>query len=136
MVDINKIKANLNLTITYSPILERKGCYIAEHDLIIINSNLSEHEQQETLLHELGHACLHKNELALYNTTFSNHSKMEYQADCFKVAHLLDEYLKTSDTPPNSINYCHFMEANKIDFGLEGYIRELVKQKTTLLSCG
>lgn len=136
MEQFKQLVADTNVTVSYSPVLERNGCYIAEHDLIIINSNLSEHEQQETILHELGHAFLHKKELALYNTTFSNHSKMEYQADCFKVEHLLDEYLKTSDVPLNSINYCHFMEANEIDFSLEGYTRELVKQKTTLLSCG
>lgn len=126
----------LNISVLYSSDIETHGHYFPTLDTIIINSNLSDHEQNETLLHELGHACLHKNELALYNTTFSNHSKMEFQADCFKVEHLLDEYLKTSDISPHAINYCHFMESNDIDFSLEGYIRDLVTQRTTLLSCG
>lgn len=136
MSDLQHLANQLNISIVYSSVIDGNGHYLPMIDTIVINETLSETEMSHVLAHELGHACLHKNELALYNTTFSNHSKMEFQADCFKVEHLLDEYLKTSDISPHAINYCHFMESNDIDFSLEGYIRDLVTQRTTLLSCG
>lgn len=100
--------------------ISKPAFYISETDTIIINSNLAEEEQKLVLLHELAHAKKHREQACLYNSSFSNHSKMEAEANQFMLHSLMEE----NDC---AFNYTNVVEKLGLSMG-EEYI--LKKNKT------
>lgn len=54
---------------------------------------------------------------------------MEYEADCFMVEKLLDEYLNSTGIAPERINYMKFIEDAKIDARYEDWVKTLLFNK-------
>ena len=75
--------------------------------LLAIDINLSEQDQKQVALHELGHK---EHSLILYNL---NREMCELQADRNMIHYLLEEELKTMDDV-SEFNYVHFMEKYKL----------------------
>lgn len=126
---IKRIASELGVDILENDSLDADGHYIAKYNLIVIKSSLSEKEKLKIILHELGHASKHHDNHYLYNLTFSLHSKMEYEATCFMIEHLLDSYLAKADLEPQDINYMKFIEDNNLNTKFELLIKELLKEK-------
>lgn len=129
MNELQEMANKLSVNIIYSSVIEKSGHYLPDLNTIVLNANLTDREVRQVFAHELGHACLHHDEQELYQQTFVIHSKMEYEADCFMIEHLLDEYLSTSDIPINLINYWKFMEAHSLSPCLENLIKERIESK-------
>mgnify|MGYP000359987527 FL=1 len=71
--------------------------------LLAIDINLSEQDQKQVALHELGHREHSQNQYEL------NRELCELQADRNMIHYLLEEELKTMDDV-SEFNYVHFME--------------------------
>lgn len=104
----------LHIIVKYTSEFESAGVYIPELNWIIINSNLTEHDQFETLLHELGHACQHHDCVELYNSTLASHSKCEYEADRFMLEELVENYMSINNLDASQVNYVNFIVDNNL----------------------
>lgn len=104
----------LHIIVKYTSEFENAGVYIPELNWIIINSNLNEYDQLETLLHELGHACQHHDCVELYNSTLASHSKCEYEADKFMLEELVENYMSINNLDASQINYVNFIVDNNL----------------------
>ncbi|HCR3796272.1 TPA: ImmA/IrrE family metallo-endopeptidase [Enterococcus faecalis] len=122
------IKA-LGVIVIYDEI-ENDAYYMARFNLIVVNFRLSEFNQKKALLHELGHACEHQENYPLYKTAFALRSKMEYEANCFMIEKLLDEYLDRTGIAPERVNYLRFLEDAKIDLSFELYTKKLLLNRS------
>ncbi|HHC7683302.1 TPA: ImmA/IrrE family metallo-endopeptidase [Enterococcus faecalis] len=122
------IKA-LGVIVIYDEI-ENDAYYMARFNLIVVNFRLSEFNQKKALLHELGHACEHQENYPLYKTAFALRSKMEYEANCFMIEKLLDEYLDRTGIAPERVNYLRFLEDAKIDLAFELYTKKLLLNRS------
>ncbi|OTN96259.1 ImmA/IrrE family metallo-endopeptidase [Enterococcus faecium] len=123
---IEMIRNELGVKIIENESLDAKGYYVADLNLIVIKSALTEWEKNKTLLHELGYACEHHNNKALYNLTFTIHSKMEYEANKYMIRKLLKHYMENSSATLSEFNYMTFMEIYEIEQHYEEYVKELV----------
>lgn len=123
---IEKIIKKLGVTVMEKEGLDVDGHYIACMNTVVIKASLSKWEKLKTLLHELGHASKHQNDYEMYNLSFSLHSKMEYEADCFLVKEILDNYMIAADLEPSQVNYMKFIEATEIDSKFEPFIKDLL----------
>ena len=104
----------LHIIVKYTSEFENAGVYIPELNWIIINSNLNEYDQLETLLHELGHACQHHDCVELYNSTLASHSKCEYEADKFMLEELVENYMSINNLDASQVNYVNFIVDNNL----------------------
>lgn len=111
---IQDLVDNLGVKIKYSGKIEAGGTYIASLNWIIINSNLREMDQYEVLLHELGHACQHRDCFELYNSTLASHSKCEYEADKFMLEELVENYMSINNLDASQVNYVNFIVDNNL----------------------
>lgn len=123
---IKKIIKHLGVTIMERDGLDADGHYIAHINMIVIDASLSKWDKLKTLLHELGHASKHQNDYKMYNLSFSLHSKMEYEADCYLVKEILDNYMIEADLEPRQVNYMKFIEATELDSKFEPFVKELL----------
>ena len=86
--------------------------------LLAIDINLSEQDQKQVALHELGHK---EHSQYQYNL---NREMCELQADRNMIHYLLEEELKTMDDV-SEFNYVHFMEKYKLKtFADETMVKE------------
>ena len=69
--------------------LEKNGYYSNKFKTMFVNQALSEEEQREVILHELGHFLKHDDYFSLYNNPLF-HDKMEYEANCYMIDTLID----------------------------------------------
>lgn len=116
MTNLLTIAQELDIKIIFDD-MDEPGLYVSVIDTIIINSNLAEEEQKLVLLHELAHAKKHREQACLYNRSFSNHSKMEAEANQFMLHSLIEE------------NDCAFNYTNVVEnFGLCMGEEEILKK--------
>lgn len=119
----------LHIIVKYTSEFESAGVYIPELNWIIINSNLNEYDQLETLLHELGHACQHHDCFELYNTTLNNHLKCEYEADTFMIEELVEKYMSVNNIDIEQINYVNFIVDNDLSTSYIPMLRKILQSK-------
>lgn len=85
----------LNIQIQIGPLGSRCGCYmfLKNHRCIFLNENLSEHEMQLVMAHELAHAILHRKQNCYFirNKTLLLNSKTEKEANIFAAELLIPE---------------------------------------------
>lgn len=122
--DIREIIEELNIKIIYSMDVDFKGCYLPRQNLIVINTRLTDSEQKLTLLHELGHACLHHSEEKLYQATQTMHLKMEAEANDFMAKKLMIGYLNNADFNFDTFNAINFIESAHLDASMEPKIKK------------
>jgi len=71
------------------------GCYIflKNHRYIFLNQSLPKHEMNLVMVHELGHAILHRKENCYFmrNKTLLLNSKKEIEANLFAMELLIDD---------------------------------------------
>ena len=120
---------NLGVKIKYSGKIEVGGTYIASLNWIIINSNLREMDQYEVLLHELGHACQHRDCFELYNTTLNNHLKCECEADTFMIEELVEKYMSVNNIDIEQINYVNFIVDNDLSTSYIPMLQKILQSK-------
>jgi len=89
---IQQLVHDLSVDVVYNSNLDAGAHYFSAMNTIVVNSSLPIFDQKKNLLHELGHVAKHKDEVELYNTAFSLHSKMEYEANQFMINSLISEY--------------------------------------------
>ena len=119
----------LHIIVKYTSEFESAGVYIPELNWIIINSNLNEYDQLETLLHELGHACQHHDCFELYNTTINNHLKCEYEADTFMIEEIVEKYMSVNNIDIEQINYVNFIVDNDLSTSYIPMLQKILQSK-------
>lgn len=104
--------------------IEGSGFFYPSENAIIINEKLLESPDVNfAIAHELSHFLKnHLNEKALYDSSFSNKSKIEKQADISGIDILIEIYIQEYEIESDQINSLHFMEAYGIKSSLYDYI--------------
>lgn len=123
---INELEVTVVYDSDYDESLDCGAHYIAQFNIIAVNSKLSEFERQKAILHELTHASRHRNEVRLYNIAFALHSKMENEAECSVVENVLISYMNENFLEPVEVNAVHFLDACDIDTKYESFVKELL----------
>lgn len=123
--NLNCLIKELNITLAYDMYLEAPAFYSSDFDIIVINTKLNELDQKKALLHELGHACLHKKNNALYQVTVSMHGKIEAEANRFMLKNLLNTYLSDPEFNLQSFNAIYFLEVNQLSYDFIPIIQAL-----------
>lgn len=106
---MKRLEYKYNVVVAYNDCLDGKGYYIPAYRMIVVNSRLSEREQFEVILHELGHAR-QSDYSGLYNCTKAAHSKMEAEATEYMLKEEVEIYLMENDLDCKSINPVVFLE--------------------------
>lgn len=121
---IKELVSALKVKIVYVSNMDNDAYYISKLNIIVISNAIPDFDQKKALLHELKHAASHKNEIELYNLAFSLHSKMEYQAECFMIKEMLDDYIQNTGLEPSQVNRINFLESCNIDTSYEGFVHD------------
>lgn len=87
--------------------MDADGYYMADLDLIVINSDLPPQRQKYILEHELAH--IGQSSL-LYEATPAEHIRLEFEANCSMIAGMLDDYLGHTGLAIEEISKAQFME--------------------------
>ncbi|MCT3465876.1 hypothetical protein EFR21_01480 [Lactobacillus delbrueckii subsp. bulgaricus] len=87
--------------------MDADGYYMADLDLIVINSDLPPQRQKYILEHELAH--IGQSSL-LYEATPAEHIRLEFEANCSMIAGMLDDYLGHTGLSIEEISKAQFME--------------------------
>lgn len=124
--EIEEIISELGVEVIEVPEFDAEGCYIAAIDTIILDSRLSHYQRLSSLLHELGHACKHHDNYALYNTTYSLHSKMEKDAEEFMIEKMIEVRTEDPDFNPATFNSVNFLESYDLDLKYEPVVKEFM----------
>ncbi len=95
-----------NHKVVYYP-MDADGYYMADIDVIVINSNLPPLRQKYVLEHELAH--IGQSSL-LYEATPAEHIRLEFEANCSMIAGMLDDYLGQTGLAIEEISKPLFME--------------------------
>lgn len=95
-----------NHKVVYYP-MDADGYYMADIDLIVINSDLPPQRQKYVLEHELAHI---EQSAALYVATPAEHIRLEFEANCGMIAGMLDDYLDQTGLSIEEISKTQFME--------------------------
>lgn len=111
----------------YSDCLDGKGYYIPVCRIIVVNSQLSEQEQFEVILHELGHAR-QADYSGLYNCTKTAHSKMEAEAVSFMLREEVKEYLSENSLESSSVNPVVFLENRHLSLRYAPVVEKILSQ--------
>lgn len=106
--------------------LDNPGYYIPGINAIYIDESLNECDHEIVLLHELGHAAKHRNDMPLYHATMTMKIKMEYGANRFMIKYLFNRYIANTGDDPASVNYLDFMRQNDIPSRDENIVKEII----------
>lgn len=87
--------------------MDADGYYMADLDLIVINSDLPPQRQKYVLEHELAHIGQSP---VLYVATPAENIRLEFEANCSMIAGMLDDYLEQSGLAIEEISKAQFME--------------------------
>ncbi|WP_321388993.1 ImmA/IrrE family metallo-endopeptidase [uncultured Enterococcus sp.] len=103
-----------------------RGGYIPDVDMIFINANMEEIEIIRALAHEVAHALKHKQQVALYSSSATFHSKMEYEAECSTIEFLISNYLTDENIEPDQLNSIRIMNQYNIDYSYENVVKQAI----------
>ncbi|MGK4239840.1 ImmA/IrrE family metallo-endopeptidase [Limosilactobacillus reuteri] len=87
--------------------------------VIIVNSALREEEQNQAILHELGHNFYDKEVAGSYTDDDNVHSKMESNANKYMLQVTLNQYRAETDIDPHDINSIDFLEHHNLNLNLD-----------------
>lgn len=113
-IHIKDILKRYNVGLIFNDNLDHWGYYIEAINVIVVNSRLSEEEQDLVILHELGHVINHT-ECDLYNSSPTNHIKSEADANSFMVEELVNEYSSIPDNETDDIDYSNLLKITNLN---------------------
>lgn len=96
--------------------------------VIIVNSTLREEEQNQAILHELGHNVYDKEVAGSYTDDDKAHSKMESNANKYMLQETLNQYRAETDIDPHDINSIDFLEHHNLNLNLDSITRTLINE--------
>lgn len=129
-LSIEEIVKELGVIVTYDEI-EKSAYFLASFNLIVVNCKLSSFQKKIALLHELGHACKHKNNYVLYKKTFSLHSKMEKEAEEFMIEKMIEARFNDPEFELSTFSVTNFLESYQIDYNYEPIVKEFMTRYFT-----
>ncbi|WKG35922.1 ImmA/IrrE family metallo-endopeptidase [Lactococcus lactis] len=110
---------------------EIKGLYFPEDDIIYIRDDLSTIEQENVILHELGHCHCGHIHYSCHSRMYG--SKQEAEADYYMIIYRFNDWLLSWDfaPDPNEINITQFMSAYKFSKKLKWLCEKVIDEYTT-----
>ena len=112
----------LNINVNFMDIGNLKGYVTKQYNIecIVINSDLSEYEQEFTCFHELGHILLNHNHNSVFlsTKTFLNVNKFENEANMFATHMILSKYNKDELQELTIEQISNMIGINKIHLGM------------------
>lgn len=118
---IAKLLNRYNVKVVYAE-FNRKGFFDPVENTIGISTRLTETQQNNALLHEIGHVAEHYNCSELYKASFVAREKMEHEANVFRINHLVSKYVADYGID-HEINIYRFIDGNEISSSDEKDVR-------------
>ncbi|QSQ99574.1 hypothetical protein J0J34_05660 [Lactococcus garvieae] len=105
-----------------------KGLYLPEYDIIYIRDDLTIIEQENVILHELGHCYCGHVHYDCHSKGYS--SKQESEANSYMVAYRFKEWLLTWDFAPlpEELSVQRFMNAYHFEYKVEHLCEDVLEQ--------
>ena len=116
---IDKLIETYQTKIIYRPLV-CKGRAFVEHNLIVVDPELSIEEREQVILHEFGHIILAHRKTSLSSPQLL--SKQEAQAEQNRIQANIKHYIK--NTPKDYWNTYNFLQCFELDPCFEYYVEE------------
>ena len=131
-IRIKDLLRKYNATLVYNDDLHKKGFNIpinSTSNIIVVNSDLTDEEIEQVILHELGHSANDDKVIGSYND-YNDYlvprSKMESKANDFMLRELLENYILRTNTDPTDINCVSFLESERLPMSFEDSVRRII----------
>ena len=121
-------KHNIHIEYSSEVVFPAKKFDTPEGPVIIVNSTLREEEQNQAILHELGHNVHDKEIAGSYKNDDKVHSKMESNANRYMLQETLRQYCAETDIDLQDINSIKFLEHHNLNLNLDEIIRALINK--------
>lgn len=107
-----------------------KGLYLPEHNIIYIRDDLSIVEQENVILHELGHCYYGHCHYGCHSVMYG--SKQEAEADYYMVLYRFNEWLSAWDFAPEpyEISLSQFMNAYEFNQRFRFLCEKVIEEYT------
>ena len=128
-IRIKDLLRKYNATLIYNDDLHKKGFNVpinSTSNIIVVNSDLTDEEIEQVILHELGHSANDDKVVGSYNNNLVPRSKMESKANDFMLKELLENYILTTHTDPTDINCVSFLESERLPMSFEDSVRRII----------
>ena len=105
-IRIKDLLRKYNATLVYNDDLHKKGFNIpinSTSNIIVVNSDLTDEEIEQVILHELGHSANDDEVIGSYKNYLVPRFKMESKANDFMLRELLEKYILTTNTDHNHV---------------------------------
>lgn len=122
---IKELLKEHNIKLIYRP-LDCKGRGFTDLKLIVIDTNLSPEEEDQVILHELGH-ILNEHHISLLNSPNAYFQK-EAEAEKHRIKYNLETYI--TNTPKEYWNTFNFIDYFGIEHHFESYVEEQLMKKS------
>lgn len=122
---INELTRELGLDVIFVEGMDRKGLYVPDINLIVLNSDLNEKEQIRITLHEICHHLKHKEEAILYKMQ-NERLKMEHEADCFMLKEEVKSYLACNNIDKDNFNVVNFLQSAGLSLKFESDVKKII----------
>lgn len=119
---------NYGIQLVLMPGLECAGYYIHEEKIIFVNSNLSEEKMLAVVFHELGHYLRDDDVIGNYKDYVAR-SKMEYSANSYMIANLLDKWCNYNNVELQDVNCVTFLEVNSLPLNNLPIVEKIIQDK-------
>lgn len=119
---IKELLKEKGIRIIYRP-LDCKGRGFMNLNLIVLDPNLSKEEEEQVILHELGH-IINQHYINPLNSPHALY-KMEAEAEKHRIEHNLKSYI--TNTPEEYWNTFKFLDYFGIESHFESYVEEQLK---------
>lgn len=133
-IRIKDLLRKYNATLVYNDDLHKKGFNIpinSTSNIIVVNSDLTDEEIEQVILHELGHSANDDEVIGSYKNYLVPRFKMESKANDFMLRELLEKYILTTNTDPTDINCVAFLECEQLPLSLENDVKRILSEKVT-----
>ena len=128
-IRIKDLLRKYNATLVYNDDLHKKGFNIpinSTSNIIVVNSDLTNEEIEQVILHEFVHSANDDKVIGSYNGYLVPRSKMESKANDFMLRELLENYILRTNTEPTDINCVSFLESERLPMSFEDSVRRSI----------
>lgn len=101
-------------------LIEADGCYLPDEKLLYMSSGLSEIEQNNVIIHEIGH-LLNEHEIHELNAP-AMRMRQEREANEYLADRLIEEYIQSCTTRPTYVDVDAFIAQRNLSSDLYTYI--------------
>lgn len=127
---INELLKKYNAVLKISDEIESDGFCVETQDIniVIVRSDLDNYHIEQVILHELGHIAKDDDVIGNYKDYVAR-SKMEYSANSYMIANLLDKWCNYNNIELQDVNCVTFLEVNSLPLNNLPIVEKIIQDK-------